>query len=118
MTAGNFLLVTDSASSDDEALYDVGDPTVGASSVVLPVEFALRATEGEWRVQFSETNVQDDVANEVWSGVLEFPSGRVMAADWSMEAGPTHDVGPGRYQVAVASPTADGWVVVRLTRIG
>lgn len=114
MADNNILLVTDSASRDDEPLYDGHFPRVGASSVVLPIGFPLRTEDGEWRVRFHEAVAPRD-AVEVWSGVLEFPSGRVLSTDWSMEPGPTHDVLPGPYQVRVGQ--GDDWVSISLSGV-
>ena len=114
MADNNILLVTDSESADDEPLYDGHLPRVGVSSVVLPIAFPLRGEDGEWRVRFHEAVAPSDSV-EVWSGVLEFPSGRVLLTDWSMEPGPTHEVLPGPCQVRVGE--GGGWFSIRLSGV-
>ena len=115
MSAENILFISDSASADDEPLYHGHLPRVGASSVVVPIRLPVRSDSGEWHIRFHEEGAPRDAA-EVWSGVLEFPSGRVVSADWSMEPGPTHEVLPGSYQVRVGE--VRGWISISLSRVG
>jgi hypothetical protein len=112
-----FLVLTDEASEDTGALYATEQPSVGDSSVSIPID--LQGFAGAWPIPV-RMSVRDPGAGrpgDLWSGTLSLPSGTLLASDQSMSPMGRLDLFPGRYHVDVDRPTTpDGAFEVRVQR--
>ena len=97
----DFLVLTDSDSSDARDLYSLDEPVAGFDCVSVPLAYG---TIGELEgLQFStDAVIGGDV---LWAGPLSFPSGTVLVTNQSMRPLYRHQLVPGTYHVAVVAPS-------------
>jgi hypothetical protein len=96
---GGVLVLTDSESLDEQQLYPATSPSLGATSVSLPLSSDLYMS-GDLTVRLG-ARARDSAARPLWSGQLALPSGVLLASDWSMRPLVRHEVPAGDYQVTV-----------------
>lgn len=103
MSAGgvpDFLVLTDSGSSDVSDLYPVDEAVAGFDCVSVPLPSGtIGNLEG---LQFSTAVVDGEV---LWAGSLSFPSGTVLVTNHSMRPLHRHQLVPGKYDVVVVAPS-------------
>ena len=92
----DFLVLTDSESSDVSALYPVEEAVAGSDTVSVPLPFS---TGDMGTLQFSTDAVID--GDVLWAGSLSFPSGTVLVTNQSMRRLRQHQLAPGTYDVVV-----------------
>lgn len=109
------LVLSDAASADTGPLYDA-EPSVGATSLALPVAATPRAIDGTWQVRVTQREAPT-TEGDLWSGTLDFPSGHLVISDRSMAPTARVEVPPGRYRVDVYSPDSHGWLEANLARL-
>jgi hypothetical protein len=80
--AGGVLVLTDSESVDAQDLYPTSVPSGGATSVSIPLSSDLYAS-GDLTIHV-QARARQRARGSLWSGLLELPSGVLMASDWSM----------------------------------
>lgn len=109
------LFLTDADSAEDQPLCAGNTPRVGRSSLVLPVGFPLESDDGHVVVRFAQP-LPGKAPTVVWSGVLEFPSGRALATNWSMRPWAEAEVALGTNLVDVLGPDPEvGGLTIFLT---
>ena len=101
----DFLVLTDATSEDTGSLYSTDQPTVGDSSVSIPIDLQGFARPWPVPVHLSVRDQGTGRPGDLWSGTLSVPSGTLLASDQSMSPTGRLDLFPGRYQVDVDRPT-------------
>lgn len=98
-------MLTDAASEDTGCLYPTDEPTVGDSSVSIPVNREGLSEAWPIPVRISLRGTSTGRPGDLWSGTLDLPSGTLLVSDQSMSPMGHLDVMPGRYRVDVDRPT-------------
>jgi hypothetical protein len=100
----DLLVLTDSESADDQALYPSVGSSVGSTSVSIRLPAGTAGTSQPVVVERMERATGEP--GNVWSGHLAIPSGALLVSDWSMKPLARHEVRPGVYRVDVQGEAA------------